>query len=218
VTIGIGLAVHDRVPVREPGPLDGLILGVDLDGVCADFYGRMREVAAEWFERPLDELTTDVSYGLPEWGIATNDNNAQYNSLHRFAVTERDLFKTAGMIPGTRRVLWTLSEEGARIRIITNRLNINYFHDLAVTQTTGWLDYHAIPYRDLCFMKDKEQVGANIYIDDTPGNITSLRARDYYAICFANSTNKAVAAPRAESWDEVYALVQAQARELDFPK
>jgi hypothetical protein len=26
--------------------LDGLILGVDLDGVCADFYARMREIAA----------------------------------------------------------------------------------------------------------------------------------------------------------------------------
>ncbi len=27
--------------------LDGLIIGVDLDGVCADFYGRMREIASE---------------------------------------------------------------------------------------------------------------------------------------------------------------------------
>jgi hypothetical protein len=48
---------------------DQIVLGVDLDGVCADFYGRMREIAAEWFERQVDELTEDVSYGLPEWGI-----------------------------------------------------------------------------------------------------------------------------------------------------
>jgi len=27
-----------------------IVLGVDLDGVCADFYGHIREVAAEWFE------------------------------------------------------------------------------------------------------------------------------------------------------------------------
>jgi 5' nucleotidase, deoxy (Pyrimidine), cytosolic type C protein (NT5C) len=31
--------------------LKGVIIGVDLGGVCADFYGRMREVTAEWFER-----------------------------------------------------------------------------------------------------------------------------------------------------------------------
>jgi hypothetical protein len=29
--------------------LNGIIIGVDLDGVCSDFYGRMREVVAEWF-------------------------------------------------------------------------------------------------------------------------------------------------------------------------
>ena len=40
--------------------LGGLILGVDLDGARADFYVRMREIAAEWFEHPADELTADV--------------------------------------------------------------------------------------------------------------------------------------------------------------
>jgi hypothetical protein len=89
------------------GPLKGLILAVDLDGVCADFYGRMREVAAEWFERRVDDLPTDVSYGLPEWGVKDMD---QYLSLHRFAVTQRDLFKTSPMIPGARRVLRLLSD------------------------------------------------------------------------------------------------------------
>jgi 5'(3')-deoxyribonucleotidase len=209
----IELRVHDDVSVRDRGPLRGLILGVDLDGVCADFYGKMREVAAEWFERPIEELTKDVTYGLGEWGVG-----AQYHSLHRFAVTERRLFETAAMIPGARKHLRQLSDEGARIRIITNRLTIRYFHNLAVTQTTGWLDHHGIPYWDLCFMKSKEQVGADIYIDDTPDNIASLRARNFYAICFANSTNKDISDPRAESWDEVYTLVHTRARELGFPK
>jgi hypothetical protein len=48
--------------------VEGKIIGVDLDGVCSDFYGRMREIAAEWFERPIDELPPEVSYGLKEWG------------------------------------------------------------------------------------------------------------------------------------------------------
>jgi hypothetical protein len=117
----------------------------------------MREIAAEWFERPLQELTPDVSYNLPEWGISSLE---EYESLHRFAVTERGLFKTAPMIPGARRCLRLLSNEGARIRIITRRLQIRYFHALAVTQTTDWLDANGIPYWDLCFMKGKEQVGA----------------------------------------------------------
>jgi hypothetical protein len=40
------------------------VLGVDLDGVCADFYGRIREIAAEWFEKPLKDLTPDGSSPL----------------------------------------------------------------------------------------------------------------------------------------------------------
>lgn len=184
--------------------LEGTIVGVDLDGVCSDFYGRMREIAAEWLERPLDDLTTDVSYELREWGI---DKPDQYESLHRFAVTQRQLFETSPMIPGARLYLRKLSDEGARIRIITHRLFIHYFHNLAVSQTVDWLDSNGIPYWDLCFMKDKEQVGADIYVEDSPANIERLRRAGFHTICFGNSSNRDIAAPRAESWGDVYRLV-----------
>lgn len=187
-----------------PSDSGQIVLGVDLDGVCADFYARMREIAAEWFERPLEEMTTDVSFGLSEWDIKGDE----YASLHRFAVTERDLFRTMPMIPGARRVLRKLSSEGFRIRIITHRLFIRFFHQLAVSQTIEWLDYNGIPYWDLCFMRDKDQVGADIYVEDSPDNVEELRRAGHYAICFANSTNKHIADPRAKSWDEVYELVK----------
>jgi 5'(3')-deoxyribonucleotidase len=190
-----------------PSDSGQIVLGVDLDGVCADFYSCMREIAAEWFERPLKELTTDVSYGLPEWGITGNE----YDSLHRFAVTERDFFRTVPLIQGARRVLRQLSKEGYRIRIITHRLFIQYFHELAVSQTIHWLDHHGIPYWDLCFMKEKDQVGADIYIEDNPNNVEQLRDHGHYTICFANSTNKHIAAPRASSWDDVYRLIKERA-------
>jgi len=195
------------VPEKD---LEGLILGVDLDGVCADFYARMREIAAEWFERPLDELTQSPSYSLSEWGVQSED---QYESLHRFAVTQRALFKTSPLIPGSRRYLRMLSDEGARIRIITHRLFIHFFHREAVSQTVEWLDLHGIPYWDLCFMKDKEQVGADVYVDDSPDNVQRLRAEGQYTVCFANSTNTHVAVPRAEDWAEVYQLIHTRAEE-----
>jgi 5'(3')-deoxyribonucleotidase len=136
----------------------------------------------------------------------------QYNSLHRFAITQRDLFKTSPMIPGARKYLRRLSDEGARVRIITHRLFIHFFHNAAVSQTIDWLDQQGIPYWDLCFMKEKQQVGADIYVEDAPGNIDHLRAKGLFAICFANSTNKAVEAPRAGSWDEVYSLIHDHVR------
>ncbi|ACF11560.1 5 nucleotidase deoxy cytosolic type C [Chlorobaculum parvum NCIB 8327] len=183
-----------------------IVIGVDLDGVCADFYGRMRQIAAEWFERPIGELPAEVSYGLSEWGIR---NKSDYDSLHRFAVTQRELFSSMEMIPGARKYLRMLSDEGYRIRIITHRLFIHYFHATAVQQTVNWLDSHGIPYWDLCFMKEKSQVGADIYVEDTPENVMSLREKGLYTICFGNSTNRHVDAPRAESWQEVYEMVRS---------
>jgi hypothetical protein len=55
------------------------VLGVDLDGVVADFYGALRPIAAEWLGVPVDTLTVDVTYGLPEWNI----RREEYEELHR---------------------------------------------------------------------------------------------------------------------------------------
>lgn len=181
-----------------------LVIGVDLDGVCADFYGRMREVAAEWFEKDIKELPENPSYGLQEWGVTGLES---YQSLHRFAVTQRDLFKTMLMTPGTRKYLRKLSDEGCRIRIITHRLFIHHFHATAVQQTVEWLDHNGIPYWDLCFMKDKDEVGADIYVEDAPQNIAALRSGGHYTICFANSTNVDVGEPRVKSWADAYKLI-----------
>ena len=195
---------------RGSSAVEGVILGVDLDGVCADFYARMREIAAEWFERDVSELPENPSYGLEEWGVGSE---VKYESLHRFAVLQRDLFRTAPMIPGARTYLRRLSDEGVRIRIITHRLFVYYLHRVSVGQTVDWLDDNGIPYWDLCFMRDKEQVGAEIYVDDSPDNVIRLREQGHYTICFANSTNARLGPPRAGSWAEVYELVHAWARE-----
>jgi 5'(3')-deoxyribonucleotidase len=184
-----------------------VVLGIDLDGVCANFYARMREIAAEWFEVDISYLTESPSYGLNEWGLKTPE---QYEQLHRFAVTQRQLFATAPAIAGARSTLRQLSDEGYRIRIITHRLFVHFFHRDAVSQTIDWLDSHGIPYSDLCFMKDKEEVGADTYVDDAPINIESLRARGRHAICFGNSTNEHVTAPRANDWAEAYNLIKAK--------
>jgi 5'(3')-deoxyribonucleotidase len=81
---------------------------------------------------------------------------------------------------------------------------------MAVQQTVAWLDYHDIPYWDLCFMSDKGAVGADLYIEDSPDNIAKLRRDNHPTIVFTNPTNRTLEGPRANSWDEVYDLVIAE--------
>ncbi len=180
------------------------IFGVDLDGVVGDFYGAMRAIAAEWLDKPIGSLKTDVSFGLDEWGLAEYGG---YERLHRFAVTQKDLFRIMEPIKDAPATLRKLSMAGIRIRIITHRLFLKYFHQTSITQTVEWLDVHDIPYWDLCFMKDKGAVGAHVYIDDSPGNVERLREQGCRTIVYANSTNRDLKGPRANNWQEVEALV-----------
>lgn len=98
------------------------VLAVDLDGTCADFYGGLRPIAAEWLGVPVDTLPETVSWGLPEWGIDKAPGG--YEALHRFAVTQRELFRVLKPMPGAPLALRKLSGENIRIRISTHRLFI----------------------------------------------------------------------------------------------
>lgn len=180
------------------------VLGVDLDGVVANFYDGIRPIAAEWLGVSIESLTPTPGYGLVEWNL---DAVGTYEDLHRFAITQRNLFRELAPIPGAAATLRRLSRREIRIRIITHRLYIAHFHEEAVSQTVAWLEHHGVPYWDLCFMKDKAAVGADLYVEDSPANVRALRADGHTTIVFANSTNVGLEAPRAETWDELERLV-----------
>lgn len=184
------------------------VFGVDLDGTCADFYAGLRPIAAEWLGVDLESLPTEVSWGLPEWGVDKAPGG--YADLHKFAVTQRGLFRELQPIVGAPLALRRLSKEGVHIRIITHRLFIKYFHQTAVQQTIEWLDFHDIPYWDLCFMSDKGAVGADLYIEDSPDNVRKLRADKHPTIVYTNSTNRNLEGPRANTWEDAVVLVQAE--------
>ena len=181
------------------------VLGVDLDGTCADFYAGLRPIASEWLGVDEGSLTTEVTWGLAEWGV--DQAPGGYPDLHRFAVTQRDLFRRLKPFPGAPMALRRLSKAGVRIRIITHRLFMKGFHQTAVRQTIEWLDSHDIPYWDLCFMGDKGAVGADLYIEDSPLNVERLRQEGHPTLAFTNSTNRHLPGPRAANWDEVYQFV-----------
>lgn len=189
-----------------PAP-DRFVLGLDLDGTCADFYGKMREIAAEWTGSPLEQLPLDAEWGLDSWGIGEEG----YPRFHRFAVTQRALFESMKPLKGAPQAIRRLGTEGIRIRIITHRLSIRYFHETAVAQTVRWLDKHGIPYWDLCFMRRKGEVGADLYVEDSPENVEDLVALEKDVLILSNSANSHLQeglAPRAADWSEAEAMIR----------
>src|SRR5437879_5928728 len=142
---------------------EDFVVGIDIDGVLADFYEGLRPIAAEWLGVPVDSLTPEVSYGLPEWGFKTDDGGIkEYEDLHRFAVIQRKLFARLAPIHGAPAAVRRLNKLHLRVRLITHRLFIKHIHEESIQQTVAWLDEHGIPYWDLCFMANKGAVGADI--------------------------------------------------------
>lgn len=189
--------------------VERFVLALDLDGTCADFYSRMREIAAEWTDTDLESLPKEADWGLERWGIG----EANYLPFHRFAVTQRALFETMSPIKGAPQALRRLSREGIRIRVVTHRLVVPHFHEVAVAQTVRWLDDHGIPYWDLCFLRHKGAVEADLYVEDSPQNITDLLAAGKEVIVFSNSTNvhlETNSATRCADWAEAEATIRTR--------
>jgi phosphoglycolate phosphatase-like HAD superfamily hydrolase len=184
------------------------ILGLDLDGTCADFYGRMREIAAIWTGRPLDDLPEEPEWSMGSWGIGNDD----YERFHRYAVTEHQLFESMQPLPGSPEVLARLSDEGVRVRIITHRLILSSLHEITVLQTVRWLDRHRIPYWDLCFMREKDDVNADLYVEDAPYNVERLAARGCEVLVMANATNEGLELgfERTGTWREAEAVIRGR--------
>ena len=56
-------------------------------------------------------------------------------------------------------------------------------------------------------MRNKAAVGADLYVEDSPDNIEQLRTDGHSTIVFSNSTNRHLAGPRADSWEELERFV-----------
>ena len=191
-----------RVAVSDP-----IVLGVDLDGVCADYETAFRASVARQLDRDPDSLPPQtVMDAYSQWGLTFE----QFEEAHRRAVLEDNMFRHMEPLPGVSEALWELSDLGVWIRIITHRLIFNWAHETSAADTAAWLDQHKIPYRDLCFIGDKPNVGADLYVDDSPTNIISLRAAGKTAIVFDQPYNRNLPGPRATSWTDVVATIRAE--------
>ncbi|MCQ3813511.1 MAG: hypothetical protein KTU85_03715 [Acidimicrobiia bacterium] len=183
--------------------LNAFVLGVDLDGVCAEHTLGFRRIVARRLNVPEESLTLERTWNFKEWGFELED----FEDHHRYAVTQGRMFRDLDVIEGAAEALWRLSDAGVWIRIITHRLYVNWGHQIAASDTVEWLDRVRIPYRDLCFLGSKPEVEADLYIDDAPHNIEALREAGNEVIVFDQYHNRHVEGLRATNWQQAEEIV-----------
>jgi 5'(3')-deoxyribonucleotidase len=143
-----------------------LRLGIDLDGVVADFNGG-------WMDRFNRERGTTLD---PEHVIG-------WDGLHRLGAFEsmdefwgwargdgRSVFRDLPLMPGAVDVLERLASSH-RIVILTSRF------DWAIPDTLAWLGEQCVPAREVHFLWDKHRVACDVYLDDAPHQLEALVAQ-----------------------------------------
>jgi 5'(3')-deoxyribonucleotidase len=193
---------------------DSFVLGLDLDGCVVDFVGSMREVFAEWSGKNIRKIEKKPTYGMKEWGLV----DGEYERLHRYAVTQKNLFAEVKPIKGAPQSLRRLSTEGVWIRVATHRLFIPNFHATAAQQTILWLEKNDIRYWDLCLIEDKTAVRADLFIEDSPSNIHRLLDQGTDVICMTNPINNhdTSITQRAKNWKEAETMIRSKYNEWRF--
>jgi len=187
-------------------------LGVDLDGVCGNYTSAFRSVVAQETGVSEESLPLLRSWDFKEWGLTPEG----FERLHFLAVSEHRILRSMPVIDGASETLWRMSDAGVWIRVITHRLYVNWAHATAIADTVDWLDRARIPYRDICFLGDKPEVEADLYIDDGPHNVEALRSSGNRVIVFDAPYNQHLNGPRARDWLECEQLVREDAASNGF--
>lgn len=140
-----------------------LRLGIDLDGVVADFN-------AGWMERynlefgaalePAHVVSWDGLLGL-----------THFSHMDEFWSWSQDpmpsVFRHLPLIDGALETLRDLARDH-RLVIISSKF------DWAIPDTLEWLAEHRVPAREIHFVWDKTTVDCDVYLEDAPHNLKAL--------------------------------------------
>lgn len=182
-------------------------LGLDLDGVVADYTGEFRRFVSRYTGVPENRIPDPVTWNFSDsgWPISRED----FMDYHCRAVQD-GMFRSMNVMPNASQTLWWLAQQDVHIRVITHRLLRKGDHGIVVADTVRWLDSHNIPYNDLCFMGEKSAVGGvDVFIDDAPHNILSLRETNNTCVIFDAPYNQNLPGPRVKNWEEAQTYFEA---------
>ena len=188
-----------------PNRKDPYILGLDLDGVCADYTKGLAKFVERETGIPATSLPEPHNYSFVKSGWPFTDID-DYLATHARAV-EAGLFRWVEPMDGLKDGIDRLHDAGVHIFIVTHRLLRTGAYADIIGDTSRWLDVHGIKYDSFCATHLKQIVGPHIYVDDAPSNVEAIRGAGTPTIVFDQPYNQDVAGPRASTWPELVDMI-----------
>ena len=183
--------------------MTSLRLGIDLDGVVADFV-------AGWISRYNQEFEADLTpASVQTWdGLHTLTHFRDKAEFWKWASEHGggSVFRHLETYDGATDALHELAGHGHEIVIITLK------PDWAVHDTFAWIADHRIPTREIHVTGEKWKVACDVYLDDSPEQLDRyLEKRPDSLVCrFVRPWNNPVEGVNdVQSWPEFVERVQA---------
>lgn len=186
-------------------PLEGVRVGLDLDGVCCDYVAYLRSFLLRT-GRAMS-LPTPVTYRLEEWFGSDEDRIA----AHRAAVAA-GLHRDAPPVPGAVAGVAALRKLGARTVAVTARGSYREDRGAVLQDIGAWAETYGIVFDDVHVGRPKARAGCDLYVDDSPDDVAALRDAGQVAVVFDQPWNSALAPPRAAGWAQLTDVVLGQLR------
>jgi 5'(3')-deoxyribonucleotidase len=184
---------------------NGLRLGIDLDGVVADFNAGWTALHNAEFGGELTADMVTMWDGLYELG-GFDDMDAFW-AWARGNEHRPSIFRHLDLLPGAIETLRRLDAEDHQIVIVSTK------PDWAIHETMHWLADHEIPTREVHLTFTKHLVDCDIYLDDAPGVLPDLVEHhpDALVCRFVRPWNRPVAGTvDVHNWAEFHAIVTEQ--------
>jgi len=193
------------------GPFDDLLpgirIGIDMDGVLADFN-------TGWMSRYNQDFGTDLDASLVrEWnGLHTLTHFETMGQFWEWAQGRgRSTFRDAPPMPGA---IETIKRIGARHRVCIVSSKFAW----AIPDSLAWLADHGVPAREVHFLWDKTLADCDIYLDDAPHQLEELTAGvpDAVVCRMVHPWNDPVdGVVDVHTWEEFEAVVERVAAERE---
>jgi 5'(3')-deoxyribonucleotidase len=177
-------------------------IGVDLDGVVADFTDGWTSQYKKDFGKEISE--NDIT----EWGLAKPLTHFEEEiDFWNWAkdIDGSSIFRNLKTYNNAIEVLVDLSLKGHEIVIISSKPWWS-IHD-----TLMWLGENKVPSKEIHFTEDKWKVSCDVYIDDAPHQLESFvkNVPDKLILRFIRPYNRFVEGTvDLKSWEELTSLLE----------